>query len=311
MELLKQNAKHSALLEIVLSNKNLNVAYERVKANKGAPGVDGVTVDMLSNYLCENKEKLIDEINTRTYKPSPVKRVEIPKPDGGVRKLGIPTTFDRLIQQAIMQVLSPIYEKQFNDNSFGFRPKRSAKDAIELCKQNIDEGYKYVVDIDLEKFFDKVNHDRLMTTINNTIKDSDLLSLIRKYLVSGVMVNGVVISNDEGTPQGGPLSPLLSNIVLNELDNELTKRGHKFVRYADDVLIFVKTERSANRVMERITDFIERKLRLKVNQTKSRVVPYTKIKYLGFGFYQNGECTRSTSTPKVEITFKGKDTKTN
>lgn len=295
------------LLDNILSNKNLNVAYERVKSNKGAPGVDGVTVEELFNFLRENKDKLIDKIKTRTYKPSPLKRVEIPKPNGGKRKLGIPTTFDRIIQQSISQQLSPIYEKQFNDNSFGFRPNKSAKGAIERCIEYINDGYKYVVDIDLEKFFDKVNHDKLMGLLNKTIKDSDLLSLIRKYLVSGVMVEGVVVPNEEGAPQGGPLSPLLSNIILNELDKELEKRGHKFVRYADDVLIFVKTERSADRVMERITDFIEKKLRLKVNQSKSKIVYYTKVKYLGFGFYNNRGCTRSTSTSKFEVALKRED----
>lgn len=275
------------LLELILNKKNLNKAYKRVLKNKGAPGGDGVTVEQLGLFILEHKESLLEKVSNRTYKPSPVKRVEIPKPDGGVRNLGIPTTFDRIIQQAIFQRLSPIYEEQFSETSYGFRPRRSAHDAINKCIEYFDEGYKYVVDIDLEKFFDKVNHDKLMNIILRTIKDGDVISLIRKYLVSGVMLNGIVVSNDEGTPQGGPLSPLLSNIMLNELDKELEKRGLRFVRYADDLLIFVRTERSANRVMEKITDYIERKLFLKVNVNKSKVSYFNKIKFLGFGFYQD------------------------
>ncbi len=274
------------LLDLILSEYNLNQAITKVVKNGGSAGIDRMNVEESRLYFNKHKEEIINSIKTRTYKPKPVKRVEIPKPDGGVRNLGIPCVIDRFIQQAINQVLTPIYEKQFSDYSYGFRPNRDCHKAINKSLEYLNEGYTVIVDMDLEKFFDKVNHDKLMQVINNTIKDSDLLSIIRKYLVSGIMINGVVIESDEGTPQGGPLSPLLSNIILNELDKELTKRGLRFVRYADDCNIYVKSLRAGQRVMESITEFIETKLKLKVNKSKSKVdYCYNNIKFLGFGFY--------------------------
>lgn len=273
------------LLDLILSESNLSQAITKVVKNGGSAGIDGMGVEESRTYFYKHKEKIINQIKTRTYKPQPVKRVEIPKPDGGVRNLGIPCVIDRFIQQAINQVLSPIYEKQFSDFSYGFRPNRDCHKAINKSLEYLSEGYTIIVDIDMEKFFDKVNHDKLMQVINNTIKDSDLLSLIRKYLVSGIMINGVLVNSEEGTPQGGPLSPLLSNIILNELDKELTKRGLRFVRYADDCNIYVKSIRAGERVMKGITEFIENKLYLKVNKSKSKVDSYKTIKFLGFGFY--------------------------
>ena len=222
------------LLEEILDQDNMNRAYKRVKSNKGKHGVDGMTVDELLPFLRQNGDQIRQAILEGTYSPKPVRRVEIPKPDGGVRLLGIPTVLDRVIQQAIAQVLTPIYEEKFSENSYGFRPKRNMHQAISKCKEYIEAGYNWAVDIDLAKYFDTVNHDKLMRLLSNTIKDSRVLSLIRKYLQSGVMINGVVIETEEGTPQGGNISPLLSNIVLDELDKELTKRGLKFCRYADD-----------------------------------------------------------------------------
>lgn len=275
------------LLDLVLSESNLSQAITKVVKNRGSAGIDGMNVEESRAYFYKHKEKIINQIKTRTYKPQPVKRVEIPKPDGGVRNLGIPCVIDRFIQQAINQVLSPIYEKQFSDFSYGFRPNRDCHKAINKSLEYLNEGYTIVVDIDMEKFFDKVNHDKLMQVINNTIKDSDLLSIIRKYLVSGIMINGVLVNSEEGTPQGGPLSPLLSNIILNELDKELIKRGLRFVRYADDCNIYVKSIRAGERVMNGITEFIENKLYLKVNKSKSKVANCTEIKFLGFGFYHS------------------------
>ncbi|QVK17602.1 group II intron reverse transcriptase/maturase [Mycoplasmatota bacterium] len=245
------------LLELILSNCNLNEAIARVVKNKGAAGIDGMNVEQGGLHFMKHGDEIKRAIRNRKYKPNPVRRVEIPKPDGGVRLLGIPTVIDRIIQQAINQVLSPIFEKQFSDSSFGFRPNRGCHMAIERSLMYLNDGYKVIVDTDLEKFFDKVNHDKLMQILSLTIKDSDLMSLIRKYLVSGIMINGVVIDSEEGTPQGGPLSPLLSNIMLNELDKELTKRGLRFVRYADDCNIYVKSIRAGQRVMESITNFIQ------------------------------------------------------
>lgn len=273
------------LLDNVLRESNLNEAITKVVKNGGSAGVDGMNVLESRRYFLTHKEEIIHQIKTRTYTPKPVKRVEIPKPDGGVRNLGIPCVIDRFIQQAINQVLSPIYEEQFSDFSYGFRPNRDCHKAIQKSLEYLNEGYSIVVDMDLEKFFDKVNHDKLMQVINNTIKDSDLLSIIRKYLVSGIMVNGVIMDSTEGTPQGGPLSPLLSNILLNELDKELTKRGLRFVRYADDCNIYVRSIRAGERVLNGITEFIEKKLYLTVNKSKSKVANSTEIKFLGFGFY--------------------------
>lgn len=273
------------LIDKILSSENVESAYKRVKANKGAAGVDKMTTADLKGHLRENMNSIKEYIRTRKYKPSPVLRVEIPKPNGGVRNLGIPTVTDRFIQQAITQVISPIFDKDFSEYSYGFRPKRYAQMAIVQALENLNNGYNWVIDIDLEKFFDKVHHDKLMRIISKTIDDGDVISLIRKYLVSGIEIDGEYKDSVIGTPQGGPLSPLLSNIMLNELDRELEKRGHKFVRYADDCLIFVGTEKAAKRVMERITRFIEKELSLSVNMTKSKISKPEDIKFLGFGFY--------------------------
>ncbi len=273
------------LLEKVLEDKNLFRAYEQVYKNKGASGIDGVTVDDLGYYMYLHKEEIKLQIRARKYNPSPVRRVYIPKENGDKRGLGIPTVVDRVIQQAIVQVLSPIYERQFSETSYGFRPNRSCEMAIVKLLEYFNDGYTWIIDIDLQKFFDTVCHDKLISIIMKTIHDGDLVSLIRKYLVSGVMENGVASPTKVGTPQGGNLSPLLSNIMLNELDKELEKRGLKFTRYADDCIIVVKSEKAANRVMGSITKFIEKKLGLKVNVEKSKVARPTQIKYLGFGFY--------------------------
>ena len=273
------------LLDLILETSNLSQAITRVVENKGSSGIDGMNVIEGRKYFYEHKEEIKTAIKTRTYKPKPVKRVEIPKPDGGIRNLGVPCVVDRILQQAIHQVLSPIYEEKFSEYSYGFRPNRDCHMAINKVIEYLNEGYIYVVDIDLEKFFDTVNHDKLISLLLNTIKDGEVISLIRKYLVSGIMVNGVVIESEQGTPQGGNLSPLLSNIVLNELDKELESRGLRFVRYADDCMIFVKSLRAGQRVMESVTNFIEKKLRLKVNKSKSKVALYDEVKYLGFGFY--------------------------
>ncbi len=273
------------ILGKVLDNENLFKAYKQVYANKGVSGVDGITVDELGNYLFLHKEEIKEQIRNRKYKPLPVKRVYIPKENGDKRGLGIPSVVDRVIQQAIVQVLSPIYEEQFSETSYGFRPNRSCEKAIIKLLEYFNDGYTWIVDIDLQKFFDTVCHDKLISIIMKTIHDGELVSLIRKFLVSGVMENGVVQETKIGTPQGGNLSPLLSNIMLNELDKELEKRGLKFTRYADDCVIVVKSEKAANRVMESITRFIEKKLGLKVNVEKSKIARPNQIKYLGFGFY--------------------------
>ena len=269
-------------LERILSRENLLLAMKRVISNKGSHGVDGMTVYELKQFLQMNWIRIREDIFNNEYKSMPVRRVEIPKPSGGTRLLGIPTVLDRFIQQAIAQELNLIYDENFSENSFGFRPRRAAKDAIKKAESYINEGYRWVVDIDLEKFFDKVNHDILMYKLSKDIKDKRVLKLIRKYLQSGIMINGIVVSNEEGTPQGGPLSPLLSNIMLDELDKELEKRGHRFCRYADDCNIYVKSKRAGERVMENITSFIEGKLKLKVNINKSAVERPWKRKFLGF-----------------------------
>ncbi len=273
------------LLKQILHPNNLNQAYLQVKRNKGAAGVDGMTINELGHYLKENGEEIKDQIRTRSYQPKPVKRIEIPKADGGVRNLGVPTVVDRFIQQAMAQVLTPIYEEKFHENSYGFRPGRCAEMAIIKSLEFMNDGYTWIVDIDLEKFFDKVNHDKLMRLISNTIKDGDVISLIRKFLVSGVMMDDEYKESVIGTPQGGNLSPLLSNIMLNELDQELEARGLNFVRYADDCLILVKSEKAAKRVMKSMTKYLEETLGLKVNVTKSKVERPSGIKFLGFGFF--------------------------
>ena len=291
------NVKTDSLLEQILSSENLNEAFLQVKRNKGAEGVDGMNVNELNEHLKAYGDTIKEQIRNRKYKPQPVRRVEIPKSDGGVRNLGVPTVTDRFIQQAIAQVLTPIYEKQFHDNSYGFRPGRCAEMAIIKGLEMMNDGYSWIVDIDLEKFFDTVNHDKLMKIISKTIEDGDVISLIRKFLVSGVMIDDEYKETIIGTPQGGNLSPLLSNIMLNELDKELEERGLNFVRYADDCIILTKSEKAANRIMISITKFLEEKLGLKVNVIKSKVDRPNGIKYLGFGFYYDKQSHQFKAKP--------------
>ncbi len=304
----KDKVNTSKLLEQILDRENLNQAYKRVKKNGGKHGVDGMKVDELLIYLQQNGASLKQSILAGEYQPQPVRRVEIPKPDGGVRLLGIPTVIDRTIQQAISQVLSPIFEEEFSNHSYGFRPGRSAHQAIEQAKAYINGGYRRVVDIDLEKFFDRVNHDKLMHLLSQRITDKRLLKLIRAYLESGIMLGGITSPSTEGTPQGGPLSPLLSNVMLHELDKELEKRGHRFCRYADDCNIYVKSRKAGERVMKSIGKFIEENLKLKVNQAKSAVDSPTKRKFLGFSFYfMKGEarvCIHSKSLERIKLKVK-------
>lgn len=280
------------LLDLILRKDNLNNAYKRVKSNKGVGGIDGMQVDELLPYLRENQDILIQEIKMGKYKPNPVRRVEIPKETKGeFRKLGIPTVVDRVIQQAITQEITPIYEEQFSENSFGFRPKRGQHNALRQCQKNVNEGYIHVVDMDLEKFFDTVCQSKLIEVLSRTIKDGRLIALIHKYLNAGAMVNGMFERTEVGMPQGGPLSPLLSNVMLNELDKELERRGHRFVRYADDCMIFCKSKKSAQRTLANIIPFIEEKLFLKVNRKKTKVDHISKVKYLGYTFYRyRGKC---------------------
>lgn len=280
------------LLEKILQPTNLNNAYKKVKSNKGAGGVDGMNVDELLPFLRDNQVQLIRQLKDGKYKPNPVRRVEIPKETKGeFRKLGVPTVVDRVFQQAITQVLSPIYEEQFSENSFGFRPKRGAHDALKQCQQNVNDGYVYVVDMDLEKFFDTVCQSKLTEVLSRTIKDGRVISLINKYLNAGVISRGMFEKTETGMPQGGPLSPLLSNVMLNELDRELTRRGHRFVRYADDCMIFCRSRKSAERTLRNIIPFIEGKLFLKVNRKKTSVAHISKVKYLGYAFYRyKGKC---------------------
>ena len=274
----------SQLMEKILSKKNMTLAYKKVKANKGAGGIDKIGMEEIDAYLKENWDNIKERIQKRKYKPKPVLRVEIPKASGGKRKLGIPTIMDRIIEQAIVQMITPIVEPHFSEYSFGFRPKRRAQQAIVKLLEYLNDGYTYIVDIDLEKFFDEVPQDKLMTLVGKIIKDPDTESLIAKYLKAGVMVKGQYENVRKGTPQGGNLSPILSNIMLNELDKELEARDLNFVRYADDCVITVKSSAAANRVMRTVTRWIERKLGLKVNAKKSKVTRPTKLKYLGFSF---------------------------
>ena len=281
-----------SLLRKILSRDNMNEAYRKVKSNRGTGGVDKMSVDELLPYLREHRLELLRQIKDGKYKPFPVRRVEIPKEEKGkVRKLGIPTVVDRMIQQAIAQVLTSIYEPQFSESSFGFRPKRGAHDALKQCQRYANEGYLYVVDMDLEKFFDTVCQSKLIEVLSRSIKDGKVISLIHKYLNAGIVRQGIFERSEQGVPQGGPLSPLLSNIMLNELDKELEKRGHKFVRYADDCMILCKSRRSAERTKASITRYIEEKLFLKVNREKTRVAHISQVKYLGYGFYRyKGKC---------------------
>jgi RNA-directed DNA polymerase len=282
------------LMKRVLSRENLLNALKRVERNGGSHGVDKMSTQNLRQYIVEHWDTLRNALQQGSYEPQPVRRVEIPKPNGGVRLLGIPTVIDRFIQQAITQTLTPIYDPTFSDNSYGFRPKRRGHDAVRKAKGWINDGYRWVVDMDLEKFFDKVNHDNLMGLLAKRINDKVLLKLIRKFLNAGIMIGGIVSQNTEGTPQGGPLSPLLSNIILDELDKELEKRGHKFVRYADDCNIYVKSKKAGLRTMGSITTFIENRLGLKVNHEKSAVDRPWKRKFLGFSFTRQKE-------PKIRI----------
>lgn len=274
------------LINRITSRDNLNMAFNRVKKNKGAAGVDEKDIEATRIYLKEHSEEIIERIRSGKYKPQAVRRVNIPKPSGGTRKLGIPTITDRVIQQAVVQVLTPIFDVQFSEFSYGFRPNKSAHQAIEQARRYVEEGYTYVVDIDLEKFFDRVQHDKLMSIICKTIYDKPTLKLIRRFLQAGIMENGTIQANREGTPQGGPLSPLLSNIILNEMDKELEKRGLRFVRYADDSNIYVKSQKAGERVKKSVSEFIEKKLKLKVNENKSAVgKPIARI-FLGVSIYK-------------------------
>jgi RNA-directed DNA polymerase len=296
-------ASSEQLMEEVCERKNCEQALARVKSNKGSAGIDGMTVEELPAYLKKHWPTIREQLLCGTYKPQPVKRVEIPKPDGGMRQLGIPTVLDRFIQQAVMQVLQGRWDPTFSEHSYGFRPGRSAHQAVTKAQQYIAAGYGWVVDLDLEKFFDRVNHDKLMAKLAQRISDKRLLKLIRAFLGAGVMEGGLVSPVDEGTPQGGPLSPLLSNIVLDELDQELERRGHRFVRYADDSNIYVRSQRAGERVMKSVSEFITRKLKLKVNEQKSAVSQPSKRKFLGFSFTWHREPKRRIA-PKAIARFK-------
>jgi RNA-directed DNA polymerase len=293
------------LMEEVCERENCKRALKRVKANEGSPGVDGMTVHDLVGYLKQHWPAIREQLLNGTYRPQPVRRVEIPKPDGGVRKLGIPTVLDRFVQQAVMQVLQGRWDRTFSNHSYGFRPGRSAHQAVAQAQQYIAEGYRWVVDLDLEKFFDRVNHDKLIARIAARVSDQRMLKLIRAFLKAGVMEHGLVSPVDEGTPQGGPLSPLLSNIVLDEFDRELERRGLRFARYADDSNIYVRSRRAGERVMASITRFITTKLKLKVNEQKSAVARPWERKFLGFSFTANREPKRRIA-PKAVLRFKGK-----
>ena len=281
------------LMDEVLSKDNLNQAYLQVTRNKGASGVDDMTCEEVKDYLKVHGNELISQIKSREYKPLPVRRVEIPKPNGGVRKLGIPTVIDRIIQQALVQKLTPIFEPTFSEYSYGFRPNRRCQNAIDRALELLNQGYEWIIDLDLEKFFDNVPQDKLIRLVDNTVNDSDITALIHKYLKAGVLINGEFEETTIGTPQGGNLSPLLSNIYLNELDKELERRGLHFARYADDCVIFVKTENAAKRVMFHIVKFIETKLKLKVNAEKTHITKPNNLKYLGFSFWKDKEKWKS------------------
>jgi group II intron reverse transcriptase/maturase len=289
------------LLEFILAPGNLNAAYKAVKGNAGSGGIDGMQTDELLQYLQNHRDELITALQQGKYRPNPVKRVKIPKENGKVRLLGIPTVVDRVIQQAITRQLSPIYERQFSSTSYGFRPKRNAHQALRKCQEHANEGYCYVVDMDLEKFFDTVNQSKLIEVLSRTIKDGRVVSLIHKYLRAGVMTRRHYEETPMGVPQGGNLSPLLSNIMLNELDKELEKRGHRLVRYADDCMIFCRSQRAAQRVLEGITKYIEEVLHLKVNRDKTVVTHIRDVKFLGYGFYfTKGNCRLRTHPKSVK-----------
>ena len=293
-------ARTDRLMEEVCERENLKEALRRVKGNKGSAGVDGITVSQLTDYLKQHWPVIREQLLNGTYEPKPVRRVEIPKPDGGVRKLGIPTVLDRFIQQAVMQVLQRQWDSTFSEHSYGFRPGRSAHQAVAQAQQYMVAGYSWVIDLDLEKFFDRVNHDKLMGQIAKRVEDKRLLKLIRAFLNAGVMENGLVSPSVEGTPQGGPLSPLLSNLVLDELDRELDRRGHRYLRYADDCNIYVRSQRAGQRVMKGVTRFITNRLKLKVNETKSAVARPQERKFLGFSFSAGPEVKRIIAPKALE-----------
>ena len=306
MEMTRRDRVKAGLLEKILSRDNMLAALKRVKANKGSHGVDGMKVDELPAYLKDTWLTIRQSLLDGTYVPKPVRRVEIPKPDGGVRLLGIPTVLDRLIQQAIAQILSDIFEPGFSCHSYGFRPGKGAHEAICAARDYIRAGYDYVVDIDLEKFFDRVNHDKLMARVARKVDDKRVLKLIRRYLESGVLVNGVIVASEEGTPQGGPLSPLMANILLDDLDKELERRGLKFCRYADDCNIYVRSKRAGERVMASIGRFIRERLSLKINENKSAVDRPAARKFLGFSFYRKKGDVGIRIHPKSVKRFKDK-----
>jgi RNA-directed DNA polymerase len=287
--LFREDPLTERLMEKICDRGNLNLAYKRVKANKGSAGIDGMTVDTLGQYIATHKEELLNSLMSGRYRPQPVREVDIPKPGGGIRQLGIPTVVDRLVQQAILQILQPIFEPGFSKRSFGFRPGRSAHQAVKQAQIYVQSGNRIVVDMDLEKFFDRVNHDILMSKLARVIRDKRLLKIIRAFLNAGIMRQGVCIERIEGTPQGGPLSPLLSNILLDELDKELERRGHSFCRYADDCNIYVKSQRAGERVLASLKQFLHKKLSLKVNEGKSAVAKVSRRQFLGFRLVQSGK----------------------
>ena len=306
---IERDSAQPRLLETILHKDNLNRAYKRVKANKGAAGIDGMTVEEALPYLKEHQRELTDRIYKGKYTPSPVRRVEIPKPDGGVRKLGIPTVIDRTIQQAIAQQLMPIYEPLFIETSYGYRPNKSAKDAIQKVKEYAEQGYTFAVTLDLSKYFDTLNHEKLINLLRKEVKDERVIQLIKRYLKSGVMENGVVMGTEEGSPQGGNLSPLLANVYLNEFDQEFTKRGVPCIRYADDIVLLAKSKRASERLLESSTKYLEETLKLTVNREKSRTVSVFAIrnfKYLGFALGRNGSGIYVRVHPKSWKKFKSK-----
>ena len=288
----------------ILERDNLNLAFKNVKANKGASGIDELSIEETEKFIKEHKNQIVWQLYNRKYQPQPVRRVEIPKANGGVRKLGIPTVLDRVIQQAMVQVLSPIFEPYFSEYSYGFRPNRCCQMAIIKALEYFNDGYDWIVDIDLEKFFDNVPHDRLLRMVSDVVKDGNVVSLVNKFLKAGVMIKGNYEDTVIGTPQGGPLSPLLSNVMLNKLDKELEARNLHFTRYADDTIILVKSEKAANRVMESITYFIEKKLGLKVNMTKTKICKPNDLKYLGFGFYKDIKNNTYNCVPHIDSKMK-------
>ena len=288
----------------ILERDNLNLAFKNVKANKGASGIDELSIEETEKFIKEHKNQIVWQLYNRKYQPQPVRRVEIPKANGGVRKLGIPTVLDRVIQQAMVKVLSPIFEPYFSEYSYGFRPNRCCQMAIIKALEYFNDGYDWIVDIDLEKFFDNVPHDRLLRMVSDVVKDGNVVSLVNKFLKAGVMIQGNYEDTVIGTPQGGPLSPLLSNVMLNKLDKELEARNLHFTRYADDTIILVKSEKAANRVMESTTHFIEKKLGLKVNMTKTKICKPNDLKYLGFGFYKDIKNNTYNCVPHIDSKMK-------